>query len=240
MVTSLSLSSNKNNLAGLKYNNFIKNNNINTFKTTSITTKNSAKSSKEKNNHNSNNSHKNKDSNKIKKTNGINSNLVSVGPKKNIYQQQLIMQNNNKINSLMKKLTNSNVNKGNKKDKNKDIMANSKNLTLIGKNNNLNALSLNNFYSMNIFPKSNYFKTKLETKIQNNNNEFQRKNNKYFENLNNHNIFPITISNYKNNYININININNRKSLIKTTNNNSCNIKKIIKVRIIQKTKMKI
>jgi serine/threonine protein kinase len=237
MVTSLSLSSNKNNLAGLKYNNFINNNNINTFKTTSITTKNSAKSSKEKNNHNSNNSHKNKDSNKIKKTNGINSNLVSVGPKKNIYQQQLIMQNNNKINSLMKKLTNSNVNKGNKKDKNKDIMANSKNLTLIGKNNNLNALSLNNFYSMNIFPKSNYFKTKLETKIQNNNNEFQRKNNKYFENLNNHNIFPITISNYKNNYININININNRKSLIKTTNNNSCNIKKIIKSKNNSKNK---
>ena len=229
MGTSLSLSSNKNNMAGLKYNNYINKNNINTFKTTPITAKNSVKSSKEKNNHNSNNSHKNNDCNKIKRINGINSKLVSMGPKKTINQQKLIIQNNNKIKSLMKKLSNSNVNKGNKKDNNKDIKTNSKNLTLIGKNNNLNALSLSNFYSMNIYPKSNYFKTKLETKAQNNNNEFQRKNNKYFENLNNHNIFPITISNYKNNYININININNRKNLIKTTNNNICNIKKIIK-----------
>ena len=218
MGTSLSLSSNKNNIVDLKYKNYINKNNINSFKTTTITTKNSVKSSKEKNNHNSNNSQKNNVFNKIKKINGINSKLISMGTKKKNNQQKTLAKNNGDINSLMKKLSNTNANKGNKKDNNKNAISNPKNLTLIGKNNNLNALSLSNFYSMNIFPKSNYFKTKLETKLQNNNKEVQRKNNKYFENLNNNNIFPITISNYKNNYININININNRKHLIKTSN----------------------
>ena len=236
MGSSLSLSSNKNNMAGLQYNNFINKNNINTFKTTPITTKNSVKSSKEKMNHNSNN--KNNENNKIKKINGINNKLLSLGQKKKINQQKLIIQNNNNLKSLMKKLSNSNISKGNKKDKNnKDIILNTKNLTLIGKNNNSNSLSLSNFYSMNVFPKSNYFKTKIETKAQNNNIEFQKKSNKCFENINNHNIFPITVSNYKNNYININININNRKRLIKTTNNNICNINKIIKSKNNSKTK---
>ena len=142
----------------------------------------------------------------------------------------------------MKKFSISNINKNKKnkketKSKNSDNFTNSKNITLLGKNSNSNLSSLNNFYSINMLSKSfanskknfkkniNFYKTKVDTKIQNN--EFQKKSNKYFD-INNHNIFPITISHYKNNYININININNKKNSIKTANN-ICNINKIIK-----------
>ena len=142
----------------------------------------------------------------------------------------------------MKKFSISNLNKNKKnkketKSKNSDNFTNSKNITLLGKNSNSNLSSLNNFYSINMLSKSfanskknfkkniNFYKTKVDTKIQNN--EFQKKSNKYFD-INNHNIFPITISHYKNNYININININNKKNSIKTANN-ICNINKIIK-----------
>ena len=237
---SLSLTSNKN-LAGRQYiNNLINKNNINNYRTTPITTKNS----KEKNLSNSNSNHKKDNSNDNKKINAMKGKIISMGPKKKISQQKLIIQNNNNLKSLMKKFSISNINKGKKIKKDfkykNDNISNSKNITLIGKNSGSN-LSLNNFYSINILSKSfanskknfkkniNFYKTKVETKIQSNNNEFQKKSNKYFDNINNHNIFPITISHYKNNYININININNKKNNIKTSNNNICNINKIIK-----------
>ena len=240
--TSLSLTTKKNNLVGLQYiNNMINKNNANNFKTTPITTKNSAKNSKEKNIKNSNSNHKENNSKDNKKYNK-NNKIISMGTKKKINQQKLIIQNNNNLKSLMKKFSISNINKNKKnkkeiKSKNSDNFTNSKNITLLGKNSNSNLSSLNNFYSINMLSKSfanskknfkkniNFYKTKVDTKIQNN--EFQKKSNKYFD-INNHNIFPITISHYKNNYININININNKKNSIKTANN-ICNINKIIK-----------
>ena len=237
--TSLSLTTKKNNLVGLQYiNNMINKNNANNFKTTPITTKNSAKNSKEKNIKNSNTNHKENNSKDNKKSNK-NNKIISMGTKKKINQQKLIIQNNNNLKSLMKKFSISNINKNKKeiKSKNSDNFTNSKNITLLGKNSNSNLSSLNNFYSINMLSKSfanskknfkkniNFYKTKVDTKIQNN--EFQKKSNKYFD-INNHNIFPITISHYKNNYININININNKKNNIKTANN-ICNINKIIK-----------
>ena len=237
--TSLSLTTKKNNLVGLQYiNNMINKNNANNFKTTPITTKNSAKNSKEKNIKNSNTNHKENNSKDNKKQNK-NNKIISMGTKKKINQQKLIIQNNNNLKSLMKKFSISNINKNKKeiKSKNSDNFTNSKNITLLGKNSNSNLSSLNNFYSINMLSKSfanskknfkkniNFYKTKVDTKIQNN--EFQKKSNKYFD-INNHNIFPITISHYKNNYININININNKKNSIKTANN-ICNINKIIK-----------
>ena len=240
--TSLSLTTKKNNLVGLQYiNNMINKNNANNFKTTPITTKNSAKNSKEKNIKNSNSNHKENNSKDNKKSNK-NNKIISMGTKKKINQQKLIIQNNNNLKSLMKKFSISNLNKNKKnkketKSKNSDNFTNSKNITLLGKNSNSNLSSLNNFYSINMLSKSfanskknfkkniNFYKTKVDTKIQNN--EFQKKSNKYFD-INNHNIFPITISHYKNNYININININNKKNSIKTANN-ICNINKIIK-----------
>ena len=240
--TSLSLTTKKNNLVGLQYiNNMINKNNANNFKTTPITTKNSAKNSKEKNIKNSNSNHKENNSKDNKKSNK-NNKIISMGTKKKINQQKLIIQNNNNLKSLMKKFSISNINKNKKnkkeiKSKNSDNFTNSKNITLLGKNSNSNLSSLNNFYSINMLSKSfanskknfkkniNFYKTKVDTKIQNN--EFQKKSNKYFD-INNHNIFPITISHYKNNYININININNKKNSIKTANN-ICNINKIIK-----------
>ena len=240
--TSLSLTTKKNNLVGLQYiNNMINKNNANNFKTTPITTKNSAKNSKEKNIKNSNSNHKENNSKDNKKSNK-NNKIISMGTKKKINQQKLIIQNNNNLKSLMKKFSISNINKNKKnkkeiKSKNSDNFTNSKNITLLGKNSNSNLSSLDNFYSINMLSKSfanskknfkkniNFYKTKVDTKIQNN--EFQKKSNKYFD-INNHNIFPITISHYKNNYININININNKKNSIKTANN-ICNINKIIK-----------
>ena len=237
--TSLSLTTKKNNLVGLQYiNNMINKNNANNFKTTPITTKNSAKNSKEKNIKNSNTNHKENNSKDNKKSNK-NNKIISMGTKKKINQQKLIIQNNNNLKSLMKKFSISNINKNKKeiKSKNSDNFTNSKNITLLGKNSNSNLSSLNNFYSINMLSKSfanskknfkkniNFYKTKVDTKIQNN--EIQKKSNKYFD-INNHNIFPITISHYKNNYININININNKKNNIKTANN-ICNINKIIK-----------
>ena len=238
--TSLSLTSNKNNLAGMQYiNKLINKNNINSFKTTPITTKNS----KEKNNFKNSNSsnHKKDNSNDNKKINQLNGKVISMAAKKKINQQKIIIKNNNDLKSLMKKFSISNLNKGIKmkkdiKFKNNDNISNSKNITLIGKNSSSNLSSLNNFYSINILSKSFanskknfkkniiFYKTKVDTKIQNNN-EFQKKQNKYFDNINNHNIFPITISHYKNNYININININ-KKNNIKVSNNNK---NKIIK-----------
>ena len=243
--TSLSISSNKNNLIGLQYiNNLINKNNLNNYKTTPITTNNSIKSSKDKNSQNSNN-RKNSNSNENKKKNAINCKLISIAPKSKNTQQKILLQNNNSNNnnlkSLMKKFSMSNMNKEKKtkkepKEKNNENHSNSKNITLIGKNNSSNLSSLGNFYSINLLSKSyanskknlnkNMYKTKADTKIQNNNNDIQKKSNKYFENLNNHNIFPITISHYRNNYINININI---KKNIKTSTNNTCNINKIIK-----------
>ena len=219
----------------------INKNNANNFKTTPITTKNSAKNSKEKNIKNSNSNHKENNSKDNKKSNK-NNKIISMGTKKKINQQKLIIQNNNNLKSLMKKFSISNINKNKKnkkeiKSKNSDNFTNSKNITLLGKNSNSNLSSLDNFYSINMLSKSfanskknfkkniNFYKTKVDTKIQNN--EFQKKSNKYFD-INNHNIFPITISHYKNNYININININNKKNSIKTANN-ICNINKIIK-----------
>ena len=244
--TSLSLSSNKNNILGLQYlNNLINKNNFNTYKTTPITTKNSVKSSKEKNIQNSNN-HKNSNSNDNKKKNSINCKLISIAPKNKIIQKKNF-QNNNNLKSLMKKFSISNINKENKesktqkeiKDKNSENLSSSKNATLIGKNSISNLSNLGNFYSINLLSKSfanskknlkkNFCKTKVETKIQGNNNDIQKKSNKYFDNLSNHNIFPITISHCRNNYININININSRKKNIKTTNNNTCSINKVIK-----------
>ena len=240
--TSLSLTTKKNNLVGLQFiNNMINKNNANNFKTTPITTKNSAKNSKEKNIKNCNSNHKENNSKDNKKSNK-NNKIISMGTKKKINQQKLIIQNNNNLKSLMKKFSISNINKNKKnkketKSKNSDNFTNSKNITLLGKNSNSNLSSLNNFYSINMLSKSfanskknfkkniNFYKTKVDTKIQNN--EIQKKSNKYFD-INNHNIFPITISHYKNNYININININNKKNNIKTANN-ICNINKIIK-----------
>ena len=238
--TSLSLTSNKNNLVGIQYiSKIINKNNINNFKTTPITTKNS----KEKNIKNSNSSnHKKENSNDNNKINQLNGKVITMGPKKKTNQQKIItLKNNNDLNSLMKKFSISNLNKGIKmkndiKFTNNDNLSNSKNITLIGKNSISNLSSLNNFYSINILSKSFanskknfkkniiFYKTKVDTKIQNNN-EFQKKPNKYFDNINNHNIFPITISHYKNNYININININ-KKNNIKISNNNK---NKIIK-----------
>ena len=240
--TSLSLTTKKNNLVGLQFiNNMINKNNANNFKTTPITTKNSAKNSKEKNIKNSNSNHKENNSKDNKKSNK-NNKIISMGTKKKINQQKLIIQNNNNLKSLMKKFSISNINKNKKnkketKSKNSDNFTNSKNITLLGKNSNSNLSSLNNFYSINMLSKSfanskknfkkniNFYKTKVDTKIQNK--EKKKKSNKYFD-INNHNIFPITISHYKNNYININININNKKNSIKTANN-ICNINKIIK-----------
>ena len=240
--TSLSLTTKKNNLVGLQFiNNMINKNNANNFKTTPITTKNSAKNSKEKNIKNCNSNHKENNSKDNKKSNK-NNKIISMGTKKKINQQKLIIQNNNNLKSLMKKFSISNINKNKKnkketKSKNSDNFTNSKNITLLGKNSNSNLSSLNNFYSINMLSKSfanskknfkkniNFYKTKVDTKIRNN--EIQKKSNKYFD-INNHNIFPITISHYKNNYININININNKKNNIKTANN-ICNINKIIK-----------
>ena len=239
--TSLSLTSNKNSLAGMKYiNNLINKNNSNNFRTTPITTKNSIKNSKEKNMINSNTNHKNDKNNENKKS-IINGKIISLGQKKKISQQKLKMQNDSNLKSLMKKFSISNINKNKKTKndikKNNENISNSKNITLLGKNSHSNLSSLNNFYSINILSKSfanskknfkksiNFYKTKVDTKIQNN--ELQKKSNKYFD-INNHNIFPITISHYKNNYININININNKKNNIKTTNN-ICNINKIVK-----------
>ena len=247
--TSFSLTSNKNNLAGLYYiNNLIIKNPLNNFKTTSTTAKNSIKSSKEKTNQNSNNNYKKDNSNENQKLNAINGKLVSLGPKKKISHQKLIIQNNNNLKSIMKKFSISNINKNKKikkelNYKNIDNLSNSKNITLIGKNSSSNLSNLSNFYSINILSKSfanskkyfkkdiNFYKTKVETKIQNNN-VFHKNSNKYFDNLSNHNIFPITISHYKNNYININININNKKNNVKTANNNICNINKVIKNNI--------
>ena len=226
--TSLSLTSNKNNLVGIQYiSKIINKNNINNFKTTPITTKNS----KEKNIKNSNSSnHKKENSNDNKKINQLNGKVITMGPKKKTNQQKIItLKNNNDLNSLMKKFSISNLNKGIKmkndiKFTNNDNLSNSKNITLIGKNSISNLSSLNNFYSINILSKSFanskknfkkniiFYKTKVDTKIQNNN-EFQKKPNKYFDNINNHNIFPITISHYKNNYININININKKNNI---------------------------
>ena len=236
---SLSLTSNKNSLAGMKYiNNLINKNNSNNFRTTPITTKNSIKNSKEKNMINSNTNHKNDKNNENKKSN-INGKIICLGQKKKISQQKLKIQNNNNLKSLMKKFSISNINKNTKNDikKNNENISNSKNITLLGKNSQSSLSSLNNFYSINILSKSfvnskknfkkniNFYKTKVDTKIQSN--EFQKKSNKYFD-INNHNIFPITISHYKNNYININININKKKNNIKTSNN-ICNINKIVK-----------
>ena len=245
---SLSLTHNKINLGGFQYiNNLINKNNINSFKITSMTSKNSMKNSKEKNYQNSIINHKSDNSNENKKNNDMKNKIISNGPKMKI-NQKLIIQNNNNLKSLIKKFSISNMN--NNKKVNKDIknnkndnLSNSKNITtLLGKNNNSNLSSLSNFYSINILSKSfanskknfkkniNFYKTKVETKSQNNNNnEFQKKGNKYYDNLNN-NIFPITISHYKNNYININININNKnnkKNNIKVSNNNICNINKV-------------
>ena len=250
--TSLSLTQNKINFGGFHYiNNIInKNNNINSFKATSITTKNSIKNSKEKNYQNSIIHHKSDNSNENKKIDDIKNKKISNGAKIKINQQKLIIQNNNNnLKSLMQKFSKSNAN-NNKKDnndfkyKNIDNLSNSKNITtLLGKKNNSNLSSLSNFYSINILSKSfanskknfnkniNFYKTKVETKSQNNDNDL-KKTNKYYENINNNNnIFPITISNYKNNYININININSKnskKNNIKVSNNNICHINKIM------------
>ena len=110
----------------------------------------------------------------------------------------------------MKKFSISNINKENKesktqkeiKDKNSENLSSSKNATLIGKNSISNLSNLGNFYYINLLSKSfanskknlkkNFCKTKVETKIQGNNNDIQKKSNKYFDNLSNHNIFPIT------------------------------------------------
>ena len=67
--------------------------------------------------------------------------------------------------------------------------------------------------------KGTSYKTKIESnhlqKIETN-----KTTNNYFENISNQNVIPITISNYKNNFVNINININNKKNL-KTNNSNT-------------------
>ena len=112
------------------------------------------------------------------------------------------------------------------KNKNNIDLSNSKLTTT--KNISSNLSNLSNF-SINFLTKSFAYKTNLKkgtsykTKIESNHLqkiETNKTTNNYFENISNQNVIPITISNYKNNFVNINININNKKNL-KTNNSNT-------------------
>ena len=229
--TELSLSSNKNDLLGIQFINFINKNNFTNFKT--------EKTSKEKNCHNKNLKNNVNDNKSI---NCITCKLVA--PKKKVYKQKKETSSKNYLKTFIKKFTNINLNKDKKlKNKTKNIvdLSNSK-ITTTTKNSNSNLTNLSNFYSINFLSKSfanknntknlkktNIYKTKVETKHKNENDTNQISNN-YFENISNQNIFPITISNYKNNYININININNKKN---KKSNTTFYLNRITKSKII-------
>ena len=234
--TTLSLSSNKKDIIGIQLINFINKKNFTNFKTTPITLKNSEKNSKEKTQHNKNIKNNINDN---KNMNSITCKLIA--PKKKVSNQKKDISNKNYLKTFIKKFSNINLNKDKKlksKNKNNVDLSNSKITTT--KNSNSNLSNISNFYSINFLSKSfankknlkkaNIYKTKIETKTKNEN-EFKKTSNKYFENINNQNIFPITISNYKNNYININININNKKN--KKNNNNTFYLNRITKNKIL-------
>ena len=230
--TDLSLSSNKKDLLGIQFINFINKNNFTNFKT--------EKTSKEKNCHNKNIKNNINDNKSI---NSITCKLIA--PKKKIInKQKKETSSKNDLKTFIKKFTNINLNKDKKlKNKTKNIvdLSNSK-ITTTTKNSNSNLTNLSNFYSINFLSKSfanknntknlkktNIYKTKVEIKQKRENDTNQISNN-YFENISNQNIFPITISNYKNNYININININNKKN---KKSNNTFYLNRITKSKII-------
>ena len=234
--TTLSLSSNKKDLIGIQFINFINKNNITNFKTTPITIKNSEKNSKEKNHHNKNIKNNINDN---KNANSITCKLIA--PRKKVSKQKKEISNKNYLKTFIKKFSNINLNKDKKlKNKNKNIVDLSNSKITTTKNSNSNLSNLSNFYSINFLSKSfankkslkktNIYKTKIETKTKNEN-DFKKITNNNFENISNQNIFPITISNYKNNYININININNKKN--KKITNNTLYLNRITKSKIL-------
>ena len=221
--TSLSFSSNKKDLIGLQFINLINKNNCTNFKTTPITTKNSEKTSKEKNNH----------IKKLKKNVADNKNINSIkckliAPKMKVNKHKKEVSNKNYLKTFIKKFSSTNINKEKKiKNQNKNIVDLSNSKIATTKNSNSNLLNLSKFYSINFLSKSfadkknmkknNIYKTKVETKHKSEN-ESNKISNNYFENINNQNIFPKTITNYKNNYINININKNIKKNIKKNIN----------------------
>ena len=236
--TALSLSSNKKDIIGIQFINFINKNNFANFKTTPITGKNSEKNSKEKNHHNKNIKNNINDNKSI---NSITCKLIA--PKKKVSKQK---SNKNYLKTFIKKFSNINLTKNKKlKNKNKNNVDLSNSKITSTKNSNSNLSNLSNFYSTNFLSKSfankknikktNIYKTKVETKIKNEY-EFKKISNNYFENISKQNIFPITISNYKNNYININININNKKN--KKSNNNTFYLNRITKSKILNINKI--
>ena len=239
--TSTSLISNKKNLIAYQYINFINKNNFMNFKTTPITIKTSEKNSKEKSKYNKNNNIK-RNNNESKNISSITCKLIA--PKKIRSKQKIEISNKNYLKTFSKKFSNQNLNK-NKKTQNIGDLSHIK-LTST-KNSNSNISNLSNFYSINFLSKSFanpknlkkslIYKTNVKTKFKNENESIKISNN-YFENISNQNIFPITISNYKNNYININININNKKNL--KTSNNTFYMNRITKSKIINNKNTKI
>ena len=221
--TTLSLGKNKKDLFGIQFINFINKKNFNTnFKTSPITTKNSEKSSKEKINHVKIIKKKvidNKNRNNIK--------CKFIAPKKKIIKNKKEVSSKNYLKTFIKKFSNIDINKDKiLKNKNNIDLSNSKLTTT--KNISSNLSNLSNF-SINFLTKSFAYKTNLKkgtlykTKIESKHLqkiETNKTTNNYFENISNQNVIPITISNYKNNYVNINININNKKNL-KTNNSNT-------------------
>ena len=233
--TTLSQTSNKKDL--YKFINFVNKNNFTNYKISPLTIKNSEKTSKEKNCHNK--SIKN-GSNENKNLNNITCKLVAQKKKTNKIKKEMI--NKNYLKTFIKKFPGKNFDKDktfkNKNNKNNTDISLSK-ITTTTKNSNTNLSYLGNFYSINFISKSfankknlkkkSIYKTKVETKLVNENDSNKISDN-YFENISNQNIFPITISNYKNNYININI--NDKKNLNKK-NNNTFFLNRITKNKII-------
>ena len=219
---SLSFNSNKKELANFQLINFINKENFTNIKTTPITTKTSEKNSKEKNYQRKKISKNINDNKNIK-----NINCKLIPPKKKIIKKNKDMNNKNYLKTFIKKYSNINFDK-NKKIKNKNIVDLSNSKITTTKNSSSNLSNLSNFYSINLLSKSfaikknikkkTIYKTKIETKTKNEN-ESNKISNNYFENISNQKIFPITISNYKNNYINININIKNKKNFGKNNYN---------------------
>ena len=157
-----------------------------------------------------------------------NTNYKSSSIYSNNKNKKMLIQNIYNLKSLMNKYSNiSHMNskiKQNKKRKYSSKNKSLKNITIIYKINNDN---LSHIYPENQISKSyansrkkfninNSYKS--EMKINSNIKQTNKKSSmNYYENIS-HNLFPITISQYKNNFININININNN-----TNNNNITN-----------------
>ena len=228
------------NILELQYiNNFIaKNQKLTNSKTNPTTTKNFLNNLKEYNNINNN---KNKtevmvnnstttnvnniNNNNEKGNANINYEIISIHP--NNKNKNMLIQNFHNLKSFINKYSigsqiNSKIKHNNKK-KDTNKMKSLKNISIVYKinNNNLSQICTNNQVSksyansrkkLNI---NNSYKTdmKINSNIKSTNKKSAKS---YCENIN-HNLFPITISQYKNNFININININNN------TNNNISN-----------------